>query len=371
MVINDQLIKNDERVLFSLRRLYQTYGYSRYKMSKFEEYDLYVRNKDFLVSDQIISFTDTNGRLLALKPDVTLSIIKNFRQSPGYVQKVYYNENVYRVSKGTRAFKEIMQAGLECMGDIGLYEICEVLMLALRSLSCISEKSVLDVSHLGLLAQILDESAVSEDVRSQIVSLIGEKNRHELDRLCIQENISEEIRSRLSALVSTYGSPAQVLPALEEIVPGSALEELKAICQILSENGAGDRVRIDFSIVNDMNYYGGVVFKGYVEGIPSGILSGGQYDKLMQKMGKPSRAIGFAVYLDWLERLSGAEKKYDVDTVLLHDGTVPASELFKAVQMLTDNGQNVLVEKTIPETLKYRQLLRMRERGLEIVERND
>ena len=114
------VVKNDERAIFNLRSLYEEYGYSRYKMSKFEEYDLYVRNKDFLVSDNIITFTDTDGKLMALKPDVTLSIIKNSLDTTS-VSKVYYNENVYRVSKGTHSFKEIMQVGLECIGNIDEY----------------------------------------------------------------------------------------------------------------------------------------------------------------------------------------------------------------------------------------------------------
>ena len=77
MSIEESVLKNDERILFRLRALYRAHGYMQYKMSKFEEYDLYVRNKSFLVSDHIITFTDTNGKLLALKPDVTLSIVKN------------------------------------------------------------------------------------------------------------------------------------------------------------------------------------------------------------------------------------------------------------------------------------------------------
>ena len=92
MNIDYSVLKNDEKAIFGLRSIYRRYGYSQYKMSKFEEYDLYVRNKDFLVSDNIITFTDTNGKLLALKPDVTLSIIKNGKDVPGVIEKVYYNE---------------------------------------------------------------------------------------------------------------------------------------------------------------------------------------------------------------------------------------------------------------------------------------
>ena len=73
----DLTFKYEESTVFALRSLYSKYGYSQYKMNKFEEYDLYVKNKDFLISDSVITFTDTNGKLMALKPDVTLSIIKN------------------------------------------------------------------------------------------------------------------------------------------------------------------------------------------------------------------------------------------------------------------------------------------------------
>ena len=77
-------------------------------MNKFEEYDLYAKNKDYLVSDNVLTFTDTNGKLMALKPDVTLSIIKNCKDRQDSLEKVYYNENVYRISKSTHSFQEIM-----------------------------------------------------------------------------------------------------------------------------------------------------------------------------------------------------------------------------------------------------------------------
>ena len=107
MNLDNSVLKNDEKAVFQLRSLYRKYGYSQYKMSKFEEYDLYVRNKNFLVSDNIITFTDTDGKLMALKPDVTLSIIKNTKDESDSVQKVYYNENVYRVSRAQIPLKKL------------------------------------------------------------------------------------------------------------------------------------------------------------------------------------------------------------------------------------------------------------------------
>ena len=73
-----EILKKEDMYILKLRHLYESFGYIHYKMNKFEEYDLYAKNKDFLASSNIITFTDTNGKLLALKPDVTLSIIKNY-----------------------------------------------------------------------------------------------------------------------------------------------------------------------------------------------------------------------------------------------------------------------------------------------------
>ena len=134
MMIEDQVMDAQERIGFRLRGLYSGYGYSRYRMGKFEEYDLYSRNKDFLFSDSVITFTDTNGRLMALKPDVTLSIVKNGRDNPGQIRKVYYHENVYRVVSAEDGFREQTQVGVECMGDVDGACVAEVLKLAAESL---------------------------------------------------------------------------------------------------------------------------------------------------------------------------------------------------------------------------------------------
>ena len=154
-VTEEKLLTSSERAAFSLRSLYRQYGYLPFKMSKFEEYDLYVRNKDFLISDNVITFNDTDGRLRALKPDVTLSIIKNSSCEPGCKQKVYYNENVYRVSQKLHRFKEIMQVGLECIGDTDILDTYEVVLLAVKSLAEITEDTVGVTAEIMLVARQL------------------------------------------------------------------------------------------------------------------------------------------------------------------------------------------------------------------------
>ena len=129
-------------------------------------------------------------------------------------------------------------------------------------------------------------------------------------------------------------------------------------------------VRIDFSVVHDMNYYNGLVFKGFVEGIPTSILSGGQYDLLMKKMEKPHGAIGFAVYPKYVEELYQERDEFDVDVVILYDDDADIKALYGTVKLLTDSGKTVMAQKSIPEKLRYKQLLRFKEKGVEIVEDN-
>ncbi len=373
MLSDERIIKNDERAIFSLRSLYSRYGYSQFKMSRFEEYDLYVKNKDFLVSDEVITFTDRSGRLMALKPDVTLSIIKNSVDKKNSVQKVYYNENVYRVSKGTHSFKEIMQAGLECIGDLHSYDIAEVVLLAVKSLALISDKYVLDISHMGLVAAILESSGLSHDGKAKAHACLHQKNSHELRAICENEGISKENTDKLCALVENAGDAAQVLSAISPMLTSDrekeAFEEFSTLCNIIEKSGYASSVTVDFSVGNDMKYYSGVVFKGYLEGIPTSILSGGQYDKLLKKMGRTSGAIGFALYLDLLERMDSTDRDYDIDTVLLYTEECDPLTLTKAVEDIS-TGASVLVCTEKPKGINCRRILALTDGRIETLEDN-
>ena len=154
MKVNKNIFSNKEKAMFALRSLYASHGFSMYRMSKFEEFELYASNMDFLDSGQIITFTDTDGMLMALKPDVTLSIVKNNRHIGNRIIKLFYNENIYRVSPKTHYFKEIMQVGLECLGAVDDECISEVLLLAAESMNVLSDDAKLDVSNLDILTQL-------------------------------------------------------------------------------------------------------------------------------------------------------------------------------------------------------------------------
>ncbi len=357
--MSKNVLKEEERVSVALRTLYAKYGYLPYKMSKFEEYDLYVKNKEFLVGDGIIAFNDTDGKLLALKPDVTLSIIKKDTDEEGK-RKVYYNENVYRISAKTGQFKEIMQVGLECLGDIDGYDVYETVCLAAESLASISKNFALNLSHLGVLSAILNELSEDNAFLKGVSKAIAEKNAHEAARLCDDAGVSEEGKNKLLLLIGAYGDMGAVLakiqPLCKEGAAKVAFENLQALCSLLQNSPYAKNIRLDFSVGGNMHYYDDVVFKGFVEGVGEGVLSGGRYDKLLSRMGRKSGAIGFAVYLDLLEGLDGNKTDVDVDVLVLYDEKTASATLVKEVQTQITQGKSVRAQKT-ERGVRYGELI--------------
>lgn len=356
-------MNTEESVTYGLRGLYQKYGYSRFRMSKFEPYDLYMQNKEFLVSDSVMTFTDTDGTLMALKPDVTLSIVKNFRKQNTPLQKVCYNENVYRSTAAGSGYREIMQSGLECLGDVGIYEIGEVIMLAVKSLQSISDQIVLDVSHMDVIAAVLAPLQLTEQQTAEVLRCMAEKNKDALVALLGKEKAQDPAR-----LMDISGSIGENLQILRRMTNCSAVQQLEILQHILKALGLDELVHLDFSIVSSRNYYNGFVFRGYVEGVPSVVLAGGQYDRLMEKMNKQAKGIGFAVYLDQLEHLKGQNAEYDVDTVLLYDNGTDAVTLSKLAESYCAGG--IFLTKELPAGMNYRRLLKVCDGRVITVEEN-
>ncbi len=366
------VMTREELVSYQLRTLYSRYGYSQYKMSKFEEYDLYVRNKNFLVSDNVITFTDHSGRLLALKPDVTLSIVKSGRDVPGKVSRIYYHENVYRTAPGSRDFREITQIGLECIGKLDTYLVCEVLTLAAKSLKSAgqyisffqSPDYLLEISHLDVVSCLLEQLSVSDEVKGELLGCIGEKNAHDIIRICREAGVDETRAKALQTLITSYGTPDEVLPVLLGLAQGNealreSVEELTRTIDALPEE-VRERVRLDFSLLNDMTYYNGIVFRGYIKGIPDGVLSGGRYDRLMRKMGRSSDAIGFAVYLDRLAGYYTTAPGEFYDVVLLYNDKTSPRELSEWMAKYVAKGERAVAICDIPGNWHYKEVIDIR-----------
>ncbi len=351
------IFERGEAVEHALRELYTAYGYRPYRMSKFEPYDLYLRHRSFVAGGRILTFTDADGRLMALKPDVTLSVIRNYR---GGQHKVFYHENVYRDTGSSHEFREIPQAGLECIGDIDLYTQLEVLTLAAESLRRISDAAILDIASVAYLKGLLAAAGTEED-GSALLAFLREKNVHGLCRFCEEKAFPSATAAVWQELALLCGPAGELLRKLESMSLNeemrSAARELIALTDRMAVQ-EGVRLNLDFSILRDLNYYNGLVFRGFVPGLSAGILSGGRYDNLVRELGKQAGAVGFAVYLDLLSQLPAGERGPDADVLLLYgEGDTPEEVMARAAA-LRATGLTVRVQRQ-EEGRHYGRVLRM------------
>lgn len=348
----------EEKVIQQLKGLYERYGYKKYKMSKFEEYSLYAENREFLAGDKIITFTDLDGRLMALKPDVTLSIIKNSNISDTSPEKTYYVENVYRESRESHTFKEINQMGLEYIGALDTYGITEVLALAAETLAAVDGDYILEISHMDYVVELLENIGIKENLKFELLKLIRAKNTDGITRALKDAGLTDRQKEAVCALPGLYGDIYETIKKAEEYVVTDlmqdALTELKEVCKGLETSGAAAKVQVDFSIVNDIDYYNGMIFNGYIKDLAGCVLAGGQYDGALKQMGKNGRAIGFALYLNDISRLSSERTEYDVDAVILYDKNESVSDIADAVRRLQGNGMSVFATTKEPGGIRSR-----------------
>ncbi len=304
MEINIDILSKSEQLALALRTLYAKNGYSYYRMSRFEELELYTGNRDFLVSPDILTFTDKNGRLMALKPDVTLSIVKSRKDDPDVLDKLCYSESVFRVPKEADSFREISQTGVECIGNVTDDDIADVTLLASRSLDIVSGDNVLVISDLDILNRLITATSENSEVQKMLIRLAGQKNVDAIKKLAQSGEINQEASETLESLLMLTGSNTEVLEKLGGICEKAGCSDLYEsfadtfgkVSKKIGENTS--KLRIDFSVTGDLKYYNGIVFCGFVKGVHTRLLSGGRYDGLMAKLGKKSKAIGFAVRTD-------------------------------------------------------------------------
>jgi len=358
-------LRRDEQVSLQLRNLFEKHGYKKFTMGKFEEYDFYSRNRDYLSSSSLLTFTDLDGKLMALRPDVTLSIVKRTKMQLEGSEKLYYTENVYRAAPSGTEYKETYQIGLEHIGKVGLYTSLEMVSLAVSSLRLISEKSILSLSHTGFLSGLFRFLELSEETENTVRKCICDKNRHGISALC-SGGLSPEQAQKILACLDISGNAEQCLEKAEALCENeemrSAIAELSALLEELQDYKTN--LQIDFSIPSDVKYYNGLIFCGYVQGVSKAVLSGGRYDNLMEIMGKKGKqAIGFALYFDELERFLNTAPLKALDAVVLYTEKSPLKAVNEAVSELTSQGKTVWAGADLPQGRSYEKVIIIKENG--------
>ena len=323
-------------VLLNIRKMYDSYGYKKISLPSFEEYDLYNENKDF-IDRNVLTVMSPNGKLLALRPDITLSVAKKIskEQSLKY-SKIYYQENTYNLTKYV-GYEEDEQLGIELIGKESTFLDFEIINLAVKSLDIINKKSMIVLSHAGFISSIFENFDLEYEIKEQILDCINRKNSHDIQKILKRnEHISENVKKLIYKIPELSGNLENIEKELlkYEINDNTKkiLSELKQLNSLLMKFYKKSKIIFDFSVVKNLNYYNGIILQGYIEDFPNVILTGGRYDKLFEKFGVDTGAVGFAILTDGLKGYYKDTDKKDFEVLIAYDN----SDFEKLVEIVND-----------------------------------
>ncbi|WP_455037117.1 ATP phosphoribosyltransferase regulatory subunit [Leptotrichia massiliensis] len=323
-------------VLLNIRKMYDSYGYKKISLPSFEEYDLYNENKDF-IDRNVLTVMSPNGKLLALRPDITLSVAKKVSkdQSLKY-SKIYYQENTYNLTKYV-GYEEDEQLGIELIGKESTFLDFEIINLAVKSLDIINKKNMIILSHAGFISSIFENFDLEYEIKEQILDCINRKNSHDIQKILKSNgHISENVKKLIYKIPELSGNLKNIEKELLKYeINGNTkkiLFELKQLNSLLMKFYKKSKIIFDFSVVKNLNYYNGIILQGYIEGFPNVILTGGRYDKLFEKFGVDTGAVGFAILTDGLKGYYKDTDKKDFEVLIAYDD----SDFEKLVEIVND-----------------------------------
>lgn len=290
------------KVQNSLTDLFSEHGYSEISTPEMEFYDLFIQSGNPLPQESFLKIIDRSGKIMVMRPDCTIPIARvaaTKLKAVALPQRLYYNETVFRSGQAHKGgSSEIAQCGVELIGSAGQEADAEVIALAIEGLKAVSPHPFhIELGHVGLFRALAAEMDMGAVKTEQMRLLIEGKHFAALNDLLepYKEKKAYAVLSRLSQL---FGS-IDVLDEAESLIgKREEVEYLRTLYDALDKKGYGKFIRFDLGLVHQIDYYTGVVFRGYVEGVGAPVLSGGRYDNLVEKFGRPAPAIGFSVDAD-------------------------------------------------------------------------
>ncbi|WP_067726388.1 ATP phosphoribosyltransferase regulatory subunit [Oceanobacillus damuensis] len=297
-----------DELISTLKNRFTTYGYKQVRTSTFEHYDMYSNIIGTVNKDDMIKVIDTTGKVLVLRPDVTIPITRitaaNHNSNP-FNQRLFYVLDVFRQSVELPNQKESTQAGVEFFGENTPEVDSEVIMLAIHTLEDMGfENFKIEIGHAGFFKELIQQAALSKQELELLQTLIQSKNLAEIELLLENMPIENDLKMAIQSIPMLYGEPASVIQQAEKIVRSDKMQRilhnLIDVYEVLKDYGADDYVVFNLGLINNMNYYTGVIFQGFVDRFGQPVLMGGRYDNLGEQFEAEMPAIGFAFEVDYL-----------------------------------------------------------------------
>lgn len=312
------------KVQSGLTHLFRSRGYAEIITPEVEFYDSFVAGGCAIPQESLIKIIDRSGKICVMRPDCTIPIARvaaTKMKDRALPQRFYYNQNVYRSSSGNRGDDgECAQCGVELIGARGMRADLEMICMAVDSLrACGLRNFHIEIGHAGIYRALASEMKIDDETAEQIRALIEGKSFAAL-RAFLADYSDRPACKALNQLAYLFGG-VEVLDEAEALGSGEegTIAYLRSLYRLLEQAGYSDYIRFDLGLVHQIDYYTGVVFRGYVEGAGTAVLSGGRYDRLLEAFGRPAQATGFAVNVDAVAACLPDAEMIKPDTLIYYE----------------------------------------------------
>ncbi len=291
-----------KRMESALRGVFIASGFDEVETPTYEFYDVFQSGVGAYMQESMIKFMDAKGRILVLRPDITVPIARLAATGMELKseQRLFYIQNSFAAAQPAigRA-GEFTQAGVELIGDGRCSADAEVIALAIKALrACGLESFAIDIGQVGYFKALIAEMGLKEELADRLRHAVDSKDSVAVEAAAEDLKLGADARAQIAALPSLFGGREVFDKALA--LTGSrdcaaAVENLRSVYDLLEEYGLASRLSVDFGMLHDIAYYSGLIFRGITPGIGFPVVSGGRYDELLAKFGKPAPATGFAL----------------------------------------------------------------------------
>ena len=285
-----------------LTRLFRQRGFLEVSTPETEYYDLFAHSGCAIPQERMLKVSDPSGKICVMRPDSTTPIARvaaTKLKTLTLPQRLYYEQTVYRDNPAHNGgSREIAQCGVELIGAVGRKADLEMLAGAIDALrSCGASVFHVELGHVDFFRELAARLDLDEEGAESLRQLVEGKNFAALHSF-LEPHRANPACAVLERLSRLFGGP-EVLDEAEKLAGRTqAIDYLRQLYDELSAAGYGAYVRFDLGMVHQIDYYTGVVFRGYVEGAGDAVLSGGRYDNLVGVFGREAQAIGFSVDVD-------------------------------------------------------------------------
>lgn len=302
----------EERLLIQerLHSVLKLYGYRDIQTPSFEFFDIFNKERGTVASRNMFKFFDREGNTLVLRPDMTPAIArcaaKYFEKEEGTVRLCYIGSSFINNSRYQGRLKETTQAGCELIGDNSTDADAEVIALLIESaLSSGLTEFQVEVGHIGFFSGLVKEAGISEAGESELREIIRNKNIFRVGEILENEGVSGAAGESFYRLAQLFGN-VEILDEARSLTSEpsalAAIDHLKEVYELLKVYGFERYLTFDLGMLNEHNYYTGVIFQAYTHNVGEPLAGGGRYDRLIGQFGQERPSIGFTLTVDLLHQ---------------------------------------------------------------------